>query len=515
MSNLKGELKEILEEKKRFTGKNEQEVLTRIRLDHTNRIKLPSWKVPLIISSFVVVALLFIFSLQQNEQVTSSLLTEILEETVAPGTYVIAEEKINVLEKNDAFLIYYLKDNPALVFYNYYRLEKEGLKKTQSTVLNLNGDFTWESQGNLFTGLYYDTAVKNVYVGDTEATIVKYEQNYFWYAFADSEVNPVVYQYEDDSYVRISKDTSFNVHVNSFVPAVPIDELTNTETIEYKLDNMDRRNHHFTKYPVVFKKDVSEWERGEAVKYMNSNGTEIISRIVGLPGEKFAIQNGTVVINGVALEQDLGYVKVHGETAFESYARKYKDAAVNLEETKAMFLMNVDEVVLGKDQFMVVPDNWMRGSIEMVSKEQLQGKILGYNPLEMDDEWSAKEIALYEKFKENYDQTVLKNSEPVTIARLYWYAVFLQDPTTQYHLYTTRPESVMWTLEEHLSMVKTEPPMDPEQYINYAKKVDEGTFIKHEDGSGHFEYGEGEEMWGFQLILNEDGIWQVAFMPLQ
>jgi len=278
---------------------------------------------------------------------------------------------------------------------------------------------------------------------------------------------------------------------------------------------MDRRNHHYTKYPLVIDPSATEFEHGEVVRYVNDDGMMVVSRIVGLPHQRFAVRNGTVLINGTPLHQDIGYAKANGEFTIENYKSKYGNRSVNPEAMQDVFYMNVDEVKLGESEYVVVPDNWWRGKIEVISQNEILGKVLGYSPYAMTDEWTNSEIEVYKAFKENYDSSVLIGLEPVTIARLYMYTWLLGDRETQYHLLTTRPEFMQWSLEEHLSPDYQGAPTDPEYIIELAKKLNEGQFIETGPGQGYIQHGEGIDMIGFNLIQGENGAWQVAFMPMQ
>lgn len=48
---------------------------------------------------------------------------------------------------------------------------------------------------------------------------------------------------------------------------------------------------------------IYEPEQGDIVIYTDSNGFDVIKRVVGLPGDKVAIINGVVYLNDVALEE--------------------------------------------------------------------------------------------------------------------------------------------------------------------------------------------------------------------
>lgn len=45
-------------------------------------------------------------------------------------------------------------------------------------------------------------------------------------------------------------------------------------------------------------------ERGDIVIYTDSNGFDVIKRVIGLPGDEVAIVHGVVHINGVSIQED-------------------------------------------------------------------------------------------------------------------------------------------------------------------------------------------------------------------
>ena len=58
---------------------------------------------------------------------------------------------------------------------------------------------------------------------------------------------------------------------------------------------------------VISNNFIYEPEQGDIVIYTDSNGFDVIKRVVGLPGDKVAITNGIVFLNDVALKE--GYTR--------------------------------------------------------------------------------------------------------------------------------------------------------------------------------------------------------------
>lgn len=512
MNNIKEQLKNVLEDEKRFTNEAEQKILAKVGNKSTSFM---AWKISFGFISIATICILLFVILPKasEEQLTASTL---LETMFTDEKCQIIVEHYNVQQKNDAIIAYQLDEQPNIIVTKYFVKDNGKWQSKLSTTLNLSSELNWNNTSNLYTGIVSSQYVEKVFIDNQEAKMIEEEHYNYWYAFSEEAVAHVKYQYEDGNVERITKEFSLNNHVLPYVPTASVRELEGTEMMQYKSDNMDRGNHHYTKYPIVIDPAATEFERGEVVRYVNDDGFMVVSRIVGLPHERFAVQNGTVLIDGAPLHQELGYAKVRGALTIENYKSKISNMNnVNLEATQEVFSMNVDEVKLGESEYVVVPDNWGRGKIEKLHQNEILGKVLGYSPHSMTNEWTNSEIAIYKAFKENYDSNVLIDLEPVTIARLYMYTLLLDDKETQYHLLTTRPEFKGWSLDEHLSPSYTSAPADPEYIIELAKKINEGQFIATGPGQGYIHYGEGIDMIGFNLIQGENGAWQVAFMPMQ
>lgn len=126
---------------------------------------------------------------------------------------------------------------------------------------------------------------------------------------------------------------------------------------------------------------------------------------------------------------------------------------------------------------------------------------------------TAEEEKLYESFKQDYDNQVLKDASPITVMKLYLHAVQQKDHETEYELYIDDPEYVSWSKEQHLKEAanKEEPLLDP-----YDKEL-EVEFIQSDESSGFVSYPRDDESGkgSFGLIKSQQGIWKVNFMPEQ
>jgi hypothetical protein len=127
---------------------------------------------------------------------------------------------------------------------------------------------------------------------------------------------------------------------------------------------------------------------------------------------------------------------------------------------------------------------------------------------------SEKESAAYNWFKLNHDRDNLKELTPLSIAKLYVQAGIDGDAETEYALYTSRPDYVMWTKEEHLKNAAASK-VSKEEILAAFQGLQNGEFIETSDFEGYIKFENANGMQGFRLIKDDDGIWKVGFMPIQ
>jgi bisphosphoglycerate-independent phosphoglycerate mutase (AlkP superfamily) len=132
------------------------------------------------------------------------------------------------------------------------------------------------------------------------------------------------------------------------------------------------------------------------------------------------------------------------------------------------------------------------------------------NPFEL----SAKEEEVYFNFQNDINLKHLSGLEPKSIAKLYVKAGFDKKYDVQYALYTDREGYVQWSKEEDKKIPESDRGSD-EQNIKRFKNIDKGTFVQTSEYEGYIEFDSGEGTNGFQMIKNEDGVWQVSFLPIQ
>ncbi|KKO53503.1 hypothetical protein XI25_12705 [Paenibacillus sp. DMB20] len=128
---------------------------------------------------------------------------------------------------------------------------------------------------------------------------------------------------------------------------------------------------------------------------------------------------------------------------------------------------------------------------------------------------NQNEKSVYESLKQDLDESALQNLDPKSVAKLYVFSRFEADHDVAYLLYTQRKGHVAWSKKED-EQIPEKDRGTKEQILAQYKNLEHGRFVQISDYEGYIEYEviPGEKS-GFQMILDETGIWKVSFMPIQ
>ena len=163
---------------------------------------------------------------------------------------------------------------------------------------------------------------------------------------------------------------------------------------------------------------------------------------------------------------------------------------------------------------------------ELLSDDNTLVSMGGNQPIDMQPleengnklfELTELEEQVYNNFKINFDLKELVNLEPISIAKLYVYAGYYQDYGLEYALYTDREGHIQWSDEEDKN-IPISHRGNQDQIIETFNNIDKGTFIQTSEYEGYIEFTPTDNddiKSGFSMIKNDNGIWQVAFMPIQ
>lgn len=516
MNDIKRELTEVFKEQPSFNEVNEDRVLQKLQQPK----KKQHSSIWLIGVSFAALVVLFIVGgFYQNKDNLHSQFMTYFEQKMAGKDYEIIFQQYDYVNKNDALVAFIeQQDNEEKIFLAYLQYE-DGWQWQKTTGVKLNPlseyDVQWSYSGNapyLYAGVVQTSITKQILVGQKKADTIELPNDLtYWFVISD-KASRVVIQNHQDTWRRLTSDENYD---EITVPIV--ESLSPSQrNIDLKTDTMDRGNKDYYLYPIVVDSKIENIERGDVITYINDNGQQTISRILGLPDETVEIQDGTVIVNSIYSPYDYFYAKIMGETVYENYIEKMKSSNFNDQAAKDTFFYNFPETTLQANEVFVVPDNWARGKIEIISLEQLQGKVLGYEQSHFENEWSEKERNYYAQFKETNNIEVFRDVDPITYVRIQLYAQFLMDELTSYRMYTTREGHVQWSELEHLEQTwKNQNEQERLSRLRYAQLIQKGEFRSDgQDGAIVFPLENGDEsMW--TMTLSETGIWQSNFLPLQ
>lgn len=130
---------------------------------------------------------------------------------------------------------------------------------------------------------------------------------------------------------------------------------------------------------------------------------------------------------------------------------------------------------------------------------------------------TPEEEIIYQKFLQDLDEKHLIDANPISIAKLYVQAQLDKRYDAVYALLTDREGYVRWTKEEDERFPESDRGTIM-QTLTTFNNIDAGSFIPDGDYGGYIEYEaskDADAKSGFNMIKDEDGIWNVSFMPIQ
>jgi hypothetical protein len=130
------------------------------------------------------------------------------------------------------------------------------------------------------------------------------------------------------------------------------------------------------------------------------------------------------------------------------------------------------------------------------------------NPEGANFELTAEELDVYQQLKMGFNQQLLLDLPPISIAKLFVQATSDEEWELQYELYTDREDIIRIEKEEYFREM-----VFPDKNVLFG--IQDGTF--HDRGeSGYISFTNlyGQEL-GFSMVKEVDGSWAVSFMPIQ
>jgi hypothetical protein len=172
--------------------------------------------------------------------------------------------------------------------------------------------------------------------------------------------------------VIVDNDTVPEINFIKDVPSEMIEHL-------YVYDNMDRGNHDYREQILIIQplKMEEEISRGDIVFFEDELG-EKIARVVGLSGEKIRIRKGQVYIDNKLLDSFYGKSTRLGMKR-EKYYEKMNQGGIEYDKEVMEQVFNYDlkEVLLSENEYFLISDDWLRGSMNKINIEKIKGKVVG------------------------------------------------------------------------------------------------------------------------------------------
>lgn len=507
MTEVKKQLKNVLESERHFTLESEEKVFEKIAAKERKRVP---WKVPAAAFAMICICVFSYFIIANNQKVQHA--NPMFDAIVIDESYNVLIDKKNVWQERDALLAYTTEEQPSVIVTKYFVYENGKWQQLNMTTLNTENYLEWTNHGNLYSGIADKERITEIMLDNQQVIKANSEYYQYWVGYANSEVAQVKYQYEDGNVLRVQKSYDDDELMLGYVPAAPVDRLEKYYEFSYSANNMDQGDEQYMKYDLIVDSSEKRFKRGDVALYVNDKGEEVVSRIAAFPGEMFAAQNGTLMIDNQPLNVLLGYAKVYGHTTLENVKKNDSFHSYSEQQVKDALALSFDETALQLGQYAVVPDNWLTGKIEVINDSQIRGKVLGYSPFELAHEWTTEEGKLFTSFQKTHDKSLLKGVNQQTIGRLYVYAWLIGDYETEYQLMVDNPEAVMWSQEEHVQMKLDAKPANPAFLIELAQNIKNSRWVDTEPNHGYLVNETTEPHMYMQMSQNNDGIWQVNFL---
>lgn len=189
---------------------------------------------------------------------------------------------------------------------------------------------------------------------------------------------------------------------------------------------------------------------------------------------------------------------------------------LKLSDEESSEIIEVDgQLSIANDDGPVITRDWENKRVfeKYLLNENEEVHVIDTNQFEL----SKIEETAYRNFQKDFDLKHLLGLEPISIAKLYIKASAEKKYDVQYALYTDRENYIMWSKENDDKIPESDRG-NIETDLLMFKNIAKGTFIKTSDYDGYIEFESihgSETKSGFHMLKNENGVWQVAFMPIQ
>lgn len=432
MNNFQKERKKILPAK----GLSEDKKRAVIQAVHSPERKPKKWLPAVTVGGVIAASSFLLFTEQQQQQpITSETEQEQTNETFAEGfiqdndmkNAEVLYEQQNIAPNVDEFIIVKdIIDGEALYHIASGHYDEQQQRWWTDERMYLYEEFPFKvtnfsmNNAQLKMGLIQDEQVEAIYVGNEQAKIVEDTAGQrLWFHFGGSIHQPV-FEVMDGKKSRIAGAT--NRQQDSVVPIIePIEEQL--QTVHYEGNTMHRGNEEYSKFPIVidpYYYAEQHFTVGDVIAY-NIDGKLQIGRILGTSVNHIRLTDDTLVdgLNGQQMEG-----------LFYTWPTYDGDAGIYKGLSKNFDIPTIDEL-------LVIPDNWASDGYQgIIKKEQLVGKVLGYDLTQLTNTLTNEELKLFSKLQQqpNNRGQLLKQATVNEVVRMYLYANYVGDYELMYAL---------------------------------------------------------------------------------
>ena len=522
MTNLKQYLKQFLEAEPKFKDAHIENVLKKIE---EKQKKKATWMPQILTVSLVVSVIAALLFLRPNEP--SPLLT--VEQPIESDLLGFQAYINDYVEQKDESVIIYSLENfqqehqtlvistsPSKKMFLVSVHVKEGntwrLYAEQGVIderLHVTGEGPY-----LYTGIIKRDEVRAVVIGNEQSPIIRFDdatiEGVMFVQLKDTNSLPVVIDYATSPAERL-----FTQH-NTFKNQIELVEASDAPLFTYDESNMHIEADEYSKLPLVIRENPTIIKKWDVVLIDDGVNEPYISRIIGLPESKIAMQNGTVIENDQVMHTYFGSVKINGYTNLYSYEKAFRLSTKEADDAKRMFNYEMDPIELAPTQYFVMSDNLAQSIPTIIEAQYIKGLVQGYDAQSMAGAWSEQEKVLYAKLKASKKKSDLKELEPIEIARLFLYAKYLADSVMEHFFLTTSPNMEQISLDQYVTENKGVTTSRLMEWYYTLTRLTENATIEQIGIGGTIVLE--ENMYNnsdLKMIYNENGYWEMAYEFIQ
>ena len=270
----------------------------------------------------------------------------------------------------------------------------------------------------IFAGVLANN-IESIFVGDKEVKTYNIDGDNVWITFANSRGTPV-YAVMEEKKKRI---TQYQFNDISMEPPIVYDLVGDDYTLRYTKDTMHVYGEEYTEFDIVIDPDYykkNQLNYTDVVLVEGDNGPEVVrvqaTNAMSPQGVSINVQESSIVINDMGILEPYGWARAKGNANYK-------------------FDKSINYGLMAEDEVFVYPDNWTSDGVRgYIQTDQIIGKVLGYSIASVDEEWTAAEIEVYKKVKQE-GTAILEDASPQEVARVQLYALLQEDYSTA-HLLT-------------------------------------------------------------------------------